>query len=222
MSYHGQYRQDQFLNETFFKNRKTNKDGKPLLFLEAGADDGISLSNTYFYEKELSWGGLLFEPNTDMYLEAVKIRNVPILNIALSNKNGIAQFRRNVGYTRSLSGLVETHDVAYTGSNGRIQQEINEHGGSSEIIDVVTLTLNNVLEMYGMKEFEFMSLDTEGSELLILENFDFEKHLIKIFTMENNFNESKHREFMASKGYKLFTKIAIDDVYVKLGCEYDF
>lgn len=219
MTYYGQYRQDQYMNENFFKGRRVNKDGKPLLFLEAGADDGISLSNTYFYEKELGWKGLLFEPNSDMYLEAVKIRNVPVLNIALSNQNGVAQFRRNKGYTRSLSGLVETHDPAYTGEQGRIMSEIREHGGATEVVDVVTL--NNVLEMYGYNEFEFMSLDTEGSELLILENFDFDKYLIKIFTMENNFNEPRHREFMASKGYRLHTKIHIDDVYIKIDCEYD-
>ncbi len=219
--YHGQYEQDRILNDTFFKDKRERSDGKPCMFLDIGTDDGISLSNTYFYEKELGWKGLLFEPNSDMYLEAIKIRTNPVLNIALSNRNGIAQFRRVKGYSRTLSGLVETHDPAYTGEQGRIQKEIRGHGGSFEVIDVVTLDLNTVLGMYDMNEFEFASLDTEGSELLILEKFDFEKFNIKIFTMENNFDTAYHREFMHSKGYKLHSKIVIDDIYVKMGCEYD-
>jgi FkbM family methyltransferase len=220
MVYHGQYKQDQHLNDSFFKNKKST-DEKPLYFLEAGADDGISLSNTYFYEKELGWKGLLFEPNPDMFAEAIKIRSNPVLNIALSNKTGTAEFRKNVGYTRSLSGLTEAHDPKYMGEKGRIQSEIRAHGGSSEIIQVPTRLLNDVLEEHKIFEIEFMSLDTEGSEMLILENFDFDKYLIKVFTIENNYHEGAPRDFMKSKGYRLHSQKTIDDIWLKIGCEYD-
>lgn len=213
--FHGQYRQDEILNTTFFKNKRNG------IFLDIGADDGISLSNTHFYEKQLGWKGLLFEPNSDMYLEAVKIRNNPVLNIALSNKDGVVKYTRIRGYARTLSGITETYDPKYNDPDGRINSEIRDYGGSREEIEVVCLKLDTVLRMHGITEVDFVSLDVEGHELQILEGLDFSKHKLKVITMENNFDEPRHREFMAQRDYKLYGKIHIDDVYVLRGCEYD-
>lgn len=33
------------------------------IFLEVGANDGIRQSNTYIYEKEYGWKGILIEPS---------------------------------------------------------------------------------------------------------------------------------------------------------------
>ena len=38
-----------------------------------------------------------------------------------------------------------------------------------------------------------MSIDTEGSELLILENFDFNKFGPKIITVEHNFTPAQEK-----------------------------
>lgn len=213
--FYGQYRQDHILNEQFFKGKRGG------VFLDIGADDGVSLSNTYFYEKNLDWTGILFEPNTDMYLEAVKIRKNPVMNLALSNKDGIVKYTRIRGYARTLSGITETYDPNYNNPDGRINSEIRDMGGSREELEIVALKLDTVLDMFRIKDVDLVSLDVEGHELQILENFDFSKYNLKIFTMENNFNEQRHRDFMASKGYKFHSKIAIDDTYVKIGCEYD-
>merc|ERR550532_3541259 len=40
-------------------------DSSPNYFIEFGARDGIMLSNTYFYEKELGWRGVLIEAGLD-------------------------------------------------------------------------------------------------------------------------------------------------------------
>jgi FkbM family methyltransferase len=215
MTYYGQYKQDKYLNENIFKGKDS------LYFLDIGSDDGVSLSNTYFFEKELGWKGLLFEPNIDMFTECNKIRVNQVLNIALSNKIGTAKFQKNTGYTRTLSGLIETYDEKYSSPDGRIQREQREYGGSFEVVDVPTTTLNEIFKQFGIKEVDYCSLDTEGSEMMILEGLDFDLNLIKVFTIENNFNEKAPRQFMESKGYRLVKQIEIDDVWVKRGCEYD-
>jgi hypothetical protein len=40
------------------------------------------------------------------------------------------------------------------------------------------------------KDFDFLSIDTEGSELQILNNIDFDKYQIKVICVENNFGKS--------------------------------
>lgn len=55
MKYKSQYSQDKFLNENFFKNKKNG------VFIDIGAHDGITMSNSFFYEKQLGWDGLCVE-----------------------------------------------------------------------------------------------------------------------------------------------------------------
>jgi hypothetical protein len=54
-------------------------------FVEAGAFDGESYSNTLFMERSLNWNGLLIEPNPDSFSKlAGKHRRAWSVNAALS------------------------------------------------------------------------------------------------------------------------------------------
>ena len=55
MKFYSQHKQDEFIIDYF----KGKKDGT---FLDIGAHDGITLSNTYTLETELDWSGICFEP----------------------------------------------------------------------------------------------------------------------------------------------------------------
>ncbi len=70
--------QDKILDEQIFKYKKNG------VFVEVGALDGFGASNTYFFEKERNWSGLLIEPNP---IEFGKMNNNPR---ALSNKENCA------------------------------------------------------------------------------------------------------------------------------------
>ena len=68
-----QLRQDIFvLNETNYKKRG--------LFIEFGAADGVSNSNTFLLEKKFNWKGILVEPAKCFYKELKKRRNCYIEN----------------------------------------------------------------------------------------------------------------------------------------------
>lgn len=47
--YYLQYAQDLLLNEVLFKGKQNG------FFLDIGAHDGITLSNSCFFEKEMGW-----------------------------------------------------------------------------------------------------------------------------------------------------------------------
>ena len=53
--------QDIILDERIFKGKRNG------VFVEVGALDGFGASNTYFFEKERDWSGLLIEPNPIEY-----------------------------------------------------------------------------------------------------------------------------------------------------------
>ena len=56
-NYKSQIGQDKYISGVIFKNKKNG------YFIELGAVDGIKLSNTYYFEKELNWKGICIEPN---------------------------------------------------------------------------------------------------------------------------------------------------------------
>ena len=61
-----------------------------------------------------------------------------------------------------------------------------------------------------------MSLDTEGSELEILQNFDFEKYTFGLIDVEHNYVEPRRTKIMSlllSKGYIYKGENEWDDMY---------
>ena len=63
-NYKSQIGQDKYVSE-FFNNKRNG------YFIELGATNGISLSNTYYLEKDLGWKGICIEPN-HIHTESLK------------------------------------------------------------------------------------------------------------------------------------------------------
>ena len=63
-----------------------------------------------------------------------------------------------------------------------------------------------------------MSIDTEGSELDIIKNFDFKKRTINIISIEHNYhkNREKIHSKLSTEGYKrVFEDLSrFDDWYI--------
>ena len=46
------------------------------VFIEVGANDGLTQSNTAYFEKNLNWTGLLIEPNNKQFLKCKENRKI--------------------------------------------------------------------------------------------------------------------------------------------------
>lgn len=204
--YYSQVGQDKYLNEEIFHGKKNG------VFIDIGAHNGISISNTYFFEKNLGWTGICIEPNPDVYKELEKNRTAICLQACISNYNGKVEFLKVTGYAQMLSGIKDTYDQRHL---ARVDREIALYGGSKEIIDIDVYTLDSVIKKYGISKIDFLSLDTEGSELLVLQSIDFDTTQIDYIVIENNFNDNKIKKYLISKGYSLIKKLSHDDIYKK-------
>jgi len=81
-------------------------------------------------------------------------------------------------------------------------------------------TLNQILEDHNAPKYiDYISIDCEGSELKILEGFNFERYRVKIFSIEHNFRKDFNPivELMESKGYEIkFNELTnIDFLFIK-------
>lgn len=199
--------QDKFLNENYFFNKR---DG---IFIEIGAHDGITHSNTYFFEKTLGWSGICIEPMPNIFEALKKNRSCVCLNCCIYNQEKSVPFIFVEGEANMLSGILNTYHAKHL---LRLKTEIIKNGGSYKVIDVPAYTLNTILNQYNFKKIDYLSLDTEGSELEILQSIDFDQFHIYCISVENNYDDSRIRFFLESKGFK-FIKFLWDqdEIYIK-------
>ena len=189
--------QDKFLNDSIFKNFKNG------FFVDIGAHDGISFSNTYFFEKYLNWKGICIEPNPKVYNQLQKNRDNSInLNIAIDNKDSECIFLVNHGYTEMLSGIKKYYDNRHL---ERIKREQEQHGGYSEEIKIESLKLQSVFNKHNITHVHYLSIDIEGGEKMCIESIDFNNIFIDIINFENNYAETGFEiiDFLKNKGYEL-------------------
>jgi FkbM family methyltransferase len=204
MKYHSQFGQDKYIYESFFKGKDNGT------YLEIGADDGIRFSNCFFFEK-LGWSGIAIEPREDAYEKLISNRKCKCIKAALSDKEEETDFLDIKGYGLGLSGLINKYDQRHINRiNNEIQHQDNK---GNEIVKMKTQKLSNILNDNNFLDIDFLSIDTEGSELDILKTLDFNKVKIKIITIEDNYNDPKLLKFFIDRNYTLIKTIRCDKIF---------
>jgi len=204
MEYYSQVGQDRYLNEKIFKGKE------PGYFVDIGANNGITFSNSYFFEKRLNWKGICIEPLPEIYQQLKINRQCICIEGAIAQEQGEREFLCLQG-PDMLSGLVDEFDPRHV---ERIYGELQACGGSYEVIHVKTYPLQFLLELHGVTHIDLCSVDTEGSEFSVLKSIDFSKVKIECIVVENNYQTTTIEEYLLELGYQLVQKLGMDDVFL--------
>lgn len=205
IQFYSQYQQDQYVYENFFKDKKNG------VFVDIGAHDGVTLSNTYFFEKNMDWTGVCVEPNPEVYESLKNNRKCLCVQGCIYDKKDSAPFLKISGWAEMLSGIVENYDPKHV---KRIQWEIELNGGESEVIDVKCYNLTDLLLENDIRHVDYLSIDTEGGELGILQSIDFSQIDIDVIEVENNY-QTPFSELLEPLGYEKIGKKGPDEIYRK-------
>ena len=179
-------------------------------YIELGAFDGITQSNTYFFELYRGWKGVLIEPSKDAFDLCCKNRpNSKVINCCC------------VSNTYNESKILGDF-------NSTLMSSVNgERLHTKDLIEAKTMTLEKILDENKIDiEIDFLSLDTEGYELYVLQGLNLDKYrptylLIEIYS--NDFNTILH--YLQSKNYVLhsnFTNYNHNDSPIWDGTHNDF
>ena len=201
--FHSQYKQDEFLNTYFLKDKREG------FFVDIGAHDGKTGSNSLFFETHLNWSGICVEPLPHIYNKLKQTRKSINLNCAVDEEDGIVEFYNNTGYTEMLSGLVKHYDPRH---EQRRDNEINQAGGKSEITKVRSLRLETIFDLFQVTHVDYMSIDVEGAEFAVIKSINFDKVFIDIIDFEDNYPDTSKeiKEYLVEKGYLLIGRIGGD------------
>ena len=145
-------------------------------FVEFGATDGVQLSNTCLLEREFGWRGILAEPNPAWHAALRQNRKAAIDLRCVFGRSG-----ERVAF--AATGHPELATIVGYESNDGHRQARHDH----TVLDVGTVSLNDLLVYHDApNEIDYISVDTEGSELDILAPFDFKRWNVMLFSVEHN------------------------------------
>lgn len=171
------------------------------VFVEFGAADGFNLSNTWFLEKKLGWSGLLIEPSRRGFAQLQKNRECKLDNRCVFNVDGSM-----VKFVEIREGELSTlGDYVSSDSHGqhRLSNKVEEYY-------VETISLQTILTQYNLTKIDYLSIDTEGSEYIILKCFPFNQFEIGVLTVEHNY--TKNQELL----HNLLTQNGFQQVFKHL------
>ena len=84
------------------------------------------------------------------------------------------------------------------------------------MIPIKASTLNDVAAEPGFAEIHYLSIDTEGSELAILEATDFRALFVHAITVECNFDHVRSRmtSLMDEQGFDMAQTLGHDSLFI--------
>jgi len=170
-------------------------------FIEVGACDGLATSNTLLLEREFGWQGILIEP-AKVWHSAIALNRSSIIDLRCAWKT-----------TGERIKFVEKSDSCTSTVLGSTQSE----SFGEEVYWVETVTVAQLIEENKtIESVDFLSVDTEGSELEVLLGFPFDNITPNFICVEHNHEEPKRsqiRELLKIKGYSIFleTHSNVDD-----------
>ena len=193
-TYYSQFNQDEIIN-TLLGNKKNG------VFIDIGAYDGITFSNSYFFEKSNNWSGICFEPNPIIFKKLAEVRNSTLINGGVSIKNDKLTYKRFSG-NQELEMLSGFSDFFSEEQLTRIEKELDEEKSSStEVIEVQTFSLNDLLIEKKTSKIDYCSIDTEGGEFEILKTINFNDNYFATLSIEDNCDPQEVIDYMKSKGF---------------------
>lgn len=197
-----QLRQDLFV--LFVTNFK--QDG---YFIEAGASNGVTFSNTFTLEKNFNWKGILIEPNIYWEESLSENRTCHIGYKALWKENS------SVLFNEILNNPILSHISTVDPSSWMF--DINQEKKQQYVVPSITLL--DVLNYYNApNNIDYLSLDIEGSEYDVLNSFDFETYNIEIITVEHNYSPNREKIFnlLQDRYTRVLTEVSgKEDWYIK-------
>ena len=176
------------------------KDG---FFIEVGATDGITLSNSFLLEKYFGWTGILVEPEQSWHPLLRKNRDSVIDSRAIWSESG-----RELEFVTDgvLSSLV-----------ARSNRDMHSRSGPVSLVQTVSLT-DLLVQHNCPKQIDYLSIDIEGSELDLLQNFPGPEFRIRCISIEHNYSASRTQiyETLTRSGYTQVGREVskFDDFYV--------
>ena len=212
----GQYGQPLFL-EKLFGLLVSPDDQSQRFFIEAGAFDGVTGSNTLRFELDDRWTGLLVEPHPVSYEAAKSLqRNAWTIQtcFSITNHPDTIQFDAYESGGAVVNADQEERPCVVLDFPGGIDH--------SELLTMQCMPFYSIIEALGNPRIDFFSLDIDGVDLQVLYTIPWDKVNISVLMIETAAlgdvfpgTIDEMLKYLNDKGYVFLKRLSIDDIFIK-------
>lgn len=156
-------------------------------FLEFGAYDGLTLSNSWLLETHFNWHGVLIDP-VPRHFEEMKL-NRKCISI-------------HAAVTANKKEFIKVLELP----NSKLSKPVIKRRFTDKVHKVPAFTLTEIIDRYfPSKSLDFLSIDVEGEDLEILASVDFSKYQINAICVEHNYRTDSQEflKYLEVSGYTL-------------------
>jgi len=172
-------------------------------FLDIGANDGVTLSNTFALANNYGWTGTLVEASPKAYARLLKNyelidRDIDLQNVAIGKEDGYLEFWES-------GELLNKGDIALVSSS--VPSELKRWESLNMPFEKMTVPMTSFATMLSRTRhthFDLLSIDIEGMELDVLPQIDFKALKIQVAIIEWNSKDKKaYNDIMFPQGFRL-------------------
>jgi hypothetical protein len=162
-------------------------------FVELATNDGVAGSNTYALERDYGWSGICIEPQA-RHWKGLLHRKCTVVAAVVSDVTG-EEVTFNNRQGTGVAGVVSEDTANYEWMGCHALRGSNKSGSNrrgsllgaeaSECVTSRTVTLGKILRDFDApRVIDYLSLDVEGAEHLVLQTFPFEEYRVLVITVE--------------------------------------
>lgn len=152
-------------------------------FIEAGGNDGVTQSNTLFFERFRGWRGLLIEPIPELAVRCAKNRPRSIVEsvalVPLDFEAATVEMRYCNLMSLVKGGMPTAEEEAEHLARGSAVQQVEAYD-----IEVPARSLQSILDSHGIRTVDLFVLDIEGFEAQALRGIDFNRFVARNLLIE--------------------------------------
>lgn len=166
----------------------------------------MHLSNTFMFEKDLDWSGLLIEASPveakKLLSNAQRPKSIKV-NAVIGDREDTVTWIDLTGELELISTVKELSSAKHL---QRIEKELKRFSSERKTEIPVNMTkLSTLFDNYGITHVNLFSLDVEGAELSVLKSIDWGKVVIDVLCIEISTREQRGEinAFLLPKGLLL-------------------
>lgn len=204
---------DVVVRTEFFPDKRTG------VIIEVGAarPDYLSVSASF---RASGWKVIAVEPNPEFCAAHRAIGN-EVLQYAAGEKDDddVEFFVVDSHGADYMGGPVSYESFSSLGIKGKYAdlRAASHVRTSVKTIKVKVRKLDTILAQHEpkLRKVDIVAVDVEGWELSVMRGFDLDRYCPKVVILENLFDSSDYVDYMKERGYRLWTKLPPNDVYVR-------
>jgi FkbM family methyltransferase len=183
-------------------------------FVDIGAAEGILCNNSLPFEEGYGWKGICVEANPVTYQKLIKNRPWTLnLNMGVADKEDTLEFWQIQGEAACLSGFEKFMSEEH---KRRIRHDVAANGDLLTKIDITCVPFDYIAKSAPNLRIDYLSIDTEGADLSIVQNINFSKIDIELISVEADHSFDQIKEILQQNRYMYIGACCNDKFFSKI------